>query len=171
MVSGTRCSYVSVCRCEVVRGAAAPKGSMTYAFTHIRNFLLPQKLAKIGRIWQILAGFGRIWQDLGFRAGIWASRLGFGPRGWILGLKAGIWTSRLGFRPKDWDLGLKARILALRRRRGRRNLCICKSIGQRPQRGRCPKSEDERNKAGYTTPLVACGWSLDCLGNSSEVKE
>ena len=31
MVSGTRCPYVSVCGCEVVRGAAAPKGPMTYA--------------------------------------------------------------------------------------------------------------------------------------------
>ena len=31
MVSGTRCPYVSVCRCEVVRGAAAPKGPMTFA--------------------------------------------------------------------------------------------------------------------------------------------
>ena len=28
---GTPCPYVSVCRCEVVRGAAAPKGPMTYA--------------------------------------------------------------------------------------------------------------------------------------------
>ena len=31
MVSGTRCPQVSVCGCEVVRGAAAPKGPMTYA--------------------------------------------------------------------------------------------------------------------------------------------
>ena len=31
MVSGTRCPYVNVCGCEVVRGAAAPKGPMTYA--------------------------------------------------------------------------------------------------------------------------------------------
>ena len=27
----TRCPYVSVCGCEVVRGAAAPKRPMTYA--------------------------------------------------------------------------------------------------------------------------------------------
>ena len=27
----TRCPYVSVCECVVVRGAAAPKGPMTYA--------------------------------------------------------------------------------------------------------------------------------------------
>ena len=31
MVSGTRCPYVTVCGCEVVRGAAAQKGPMTYA--------------------------------------------------------------------------------------------------------------------------------------------
>ena len=31
MVSGTRCPYVSVCEGVVVRGAAAPKGPMTYA--------------------------------------------------------------------------------------------------------------------------------------------
>ena len=31
MVSGTRCPYVSVYGCEVVRGAAAPNWPMTYA--------------------------------------------------------------------------------------------------------------------------------------------
>ena len=31
MVSGTRCPCVSVCGCVMVRGAAAPKGPMTYA--------------------------------------------------------------------------------------------------------------------------------------------
>ena len=31
MVSGTRCPFVSVFGCEVVRGAAAPMGPMTYA--------------------------------------------------------------------------------------------------------------------------------------------
>ena len=31
MVSGTRCPYMSVCEYEVVRGAAAAKGPMTYA--------------------------------------------------------------------------------------------------------------------------------------------
>ena len=31
MVSGTQCPYVSVCGCVMVRGAAAPKGPMTYA--------------------------------------------------------------------------------------------------------------------------------------------
>ena len=52
--------------------AAAPKGSMTYAFTHMGNFLLLLLLA-IG-IWA-----SRL--DFGLEAGIWASRLGFGPRG------------------------------------------------------------------------------------------
>ena len=36
MVSGTRCPYVSVCGCEVVRGAAAPKGAGTYAYLSLR---------------------------------------------------------------------------------------------------------------------------------------
>ena len=31
VVSGTRCPYVSICGCVMVRGAAAPKGPMTYA--------------------------------------------------------------------------------------------------------------------------------------------
>ena len=58
--------------------------------------------------------------DLGFKAGIWASRLEFGPLGWDdwasgqgfrplgydLGFKAGIWAARLGFGPQGWDLGL-----------------------------------------------------------------
>ena len=30
-VSGTHCPYVSKCGCMMVRGAAAPKGPMTYA--------------------------------------------------------------------------------------------------------------------------------------------
>ena len=34
MESGTRCPQVSVCEDEMVRGAAAPKGPMTQAFTN-----------------------------------------------------------------------------------------------------------------------------------------
>ena len=52
---------------------------MTYAFTHMGNFLL---------------------LGLDLFAGIWASRMGFEPRGWDLSLKAGIWASRLGFGPR-----------------------------------------------------------------------
>ena len=32
VVSGTRCPYVSVSGCEVVSGAAAPKGPVTYGY-------------------------------------------------------------------------------------------------------------------------------------------
>ena len=38
MVSGTRCPYVGVCKDELVRGAAAPEGPMTYDSTW-GNFL------------------------------------------------------------------------------------------------------------------------------------
>ena len=61
MVSSTNCPYVSVCGCEVVRGAAAPKGPMTYAV-----FVLCLK------------------------AGIRAWRLGFELRGWDFSFKAEI---------------------------------------------------------------------------------
>ena len=56
-----------------MQGSGPAKGSMTYAFTHMRNFLL------------LLA------------IGIWALRLRFRPWGWNLGLWAGIWALRLGF--------------------------------------------------------------------------
>ena len=51
--------------------AAAPKGSMTYAFTHMGNFLL-----------LLLA--------IRFEAGFQTLGLGFGPWGRDLGPKAGI---------------------------------------------------------------------------------
>ena len=55
---------------------------MTYAFTHMGNFLLLLFLAvEIG--------------VLGLR---------FGPGGWDVGLEAGIWAWRLEFGPRDWDL-------------------------------------------------------------------
>ena len=65
MVSGTRCPYVSACGCEVVRGAAAPKGPMTYA------------------VFIALRGYRPC-------AAIWASRLEFGLQGWVLGLEVGV---------------------------------------------------------------------------------
>ena len=61
--------------------AAAPKGSMTYALTHMGNFLL------------LLLG-------LDLFARILASRIGFGPKGWDLGLQARILALRLGFGPR-----------------------------------------------------------------------
>ena len=52
--------------------AAAPKGSMTYAFTHMGNFRLLLDLDLWAEIWA--------WRlDLGLKARIWAARLGFGP--------------------------------------------------------------------------------------------
>ena len=56
MVSGTCCPYVSVCGYEVVSGAAAPKGPMTYA-----DF-----------IWASRLGFEPGGLDLTLEAGIWA---------------------------------------------------------------------------------------------------
>ena len=81
--------------------AAASKGSMTYAITHMGNFLLLLLAIEIYMPWG--------W-DSGLRAGIWALGLGLGAQGWDLGLKAEIWALRLGFGPQCWDLGLKARI-------------------------------------------------------------
>ena len=46
---------MGVCGCEVVGGAAVPKGPMTYA-----------------------QSFG----DLGLKTGIWVSRVEFGPKGY-----------------------------------------------------------------------------------------
>ena len=75
MVSGTPAlPKLIVIKVEGESRAAAPKGSMTYAFTHMGNFLL-------------------------LAIGIWASGLGLRPYGWDrdLDLEAGIWASRLGF--------------------------------------------------------------------------
>ena len=55
--------------------AAAPKGSMTFAFTHMRNFLLLHPLLAIG-----IGAFG----------------LRLKPWGWDLGLRDGIWALGLG---------------------------------------------------------------------------
>ena len=66
--------------------AAAPKGSMTYAFTHMGDFLL-----------LLLLSFGPQGQDLGLLAEILTLRLRFGPQDWDVGLKTGIWALRLGF--------------------------------------------------------------------------
>ena len=57
---------------------------MTYAFTHMGNFLL---------------------LGLDLFAGIRASRMGFGPQDWDLGLKAGIWASRLRYGHGGWEEG------------------------------------------------------------------
>merc|ERR1711911_575817 len=103
---------------------------MTYAFTHMGNFLLllqsrgpnpsnhegqnPSLEAQISALrpksqprgWDPASWLGSSppGYDFGLYARIWASRLGFGPQGWDLGLEAGIWALRLEFGPRDWDL-------------------------------------------------------------------
>ena len=61
--------------------AAAPKGLMTCAFTHMENVLL-------------LPAFG-----------FWVFRLRFRWQGWIWAFKAEFGPSRLESGPQDWDLG------------------------------------------------------------------
>ena len=73
MVSGTRCPYVSVCGCEVVKGAAAPKGPMTYAVF----------------IWASRMELGPGGWNWGLEAKIGASGLGLEPRGWDQSLQGG----------------------------------------------------------------------------------
>ena len=98
--------------------AAAPKRLMTYAFTHMGNFLL-----------LLLLG-------LGLMAGIWTSRLRFWPLGLDLGLKARIWASSLGFGPQDWNLGLGTGIWGggAEEEEEEKEIIphMCKSIGHRP---------------------------------------
>ena len=89
--------------------AAAPKGSMTYAFTHMGDFLLlllllllhaspsnPSLEAQIpvSRPKSQLQG-----PNLSLKVQILAWRLKYGPQGWDLELQARIWALRLGFGP------------------------------------------------------------------------
>ena len=76
MVSGTR-ALPKLVEIEVERGgrAAAPKGPMTYAFTH--EEISPPSPS---------SGW-----DFGLGAGIWASELVFVPQGWILCLRLVVW--------------------------------------------------------------------------------
>ena len=74
MVSVTRCPYVSVCGCEVVRGAVAPKGPMTYAVF----------------IWTSRMELGPKGWNWGLETGISASRLRFELRGWDFSFEVGI---------------------------------------------------------------------------------
>ena len=52
-------------------------------------------------------GFEPLDWDLGFKAGIWASRLGFGPGGGGLSFELGVWASRMGFGLQGWGLGFE----------------------------------------------------------------
>ena len=87
--------------------AAAPKGLMTCAFTHVGNFLL---LFPDFGIWVFGLRFG--WQGwiLAFKAEFGPLRLEFGPQGWDLGPEDGIWALTLRSGPRDWDSGLEIRI-------------------------------------------------------------
>ena len=91
---------------------------MTYAFTHMGNFLL------------LL--------ESGLLAGIWILRLKYGPQGWDLGLKAGIWASRLRYGPSAWRRGGTKK-----EEEKDEKIPLCESIGHRPLRGRCPKRRKE----------------------------
>ena len=94
MVSSTNCPYVSVCGCEVVRGAAAPKGLMTYAV-----FISASRMELGPGGW-----------DWGLEAWIRALRLGFELRGCDFSFKAEIRASRLGFELRGWDLSFEVGI-------------------------------------------------------------
>ena len=93
--------------------AAAPKGSMTYAFTHMGNFLLlrtppPPSLQAHFSAWRPIT------QPRGPNSSLEAQILGE----WNLFLGIGIWALRVGFGPQDWNLGLEAGIGASRLRDG-----------------------------------------------------
>ena len=95
---------------------------MTYAFTHMGNFLLLLLLLLLHRTPPLPPTSRPISQPRGsypsletqipvvrpklLEAGIWALKMGFWPQD-------GIWSLRLGFEPQDGDLGLKAGIRAL----------------------------------------------------------
>ena len=100
---------------------AAPKGSMTYAFTHMGDFLLLLLLLLLhtplpqprGPYLSLEAHI----QALRPKSQSWGPnplRLEFGPWGWDLRLEVGIRASCLGFGPQGWDKSLKAGIWALR---------------------------------------------------------
>ena len=78
MVSGTRCPYVSLCGCDVGRGAVALKGPITYAV------FIAAGMSALGLGCEL-----RGW-DVSPRAGIQASRVGFEPLNLDLTLETGI---------------------------------------------------------------------------------
>ena len=108
----------------------ALKGLMTYAFTHMGDFLLG--LGLLAEIWTPWLGIGPQGWHMGLQARILAFRLGFGPQGWDIGLKTGMWASRLEFGPQDWDLRGGAEEEKIPH--------MCESTGHRPLWGHCPAS-------------------------------
>ena len=86
---------------------------MTYAFTHMGNFLLLLLLLRTPLKSQFFFGFGH--QD------------------WDLGLETGIWALRLGFE------GGMEKEEEEEKKEEEKIPHMCESIGHRPLRGRCPK--------------------------------
>ena len=117
--------------------AAAPKEPMTYAFTHMGNFLLlllllllrtppPPSLQAHISAWRPISQPGG--PNPSLEAQIPSSRPKSQPQGpdssheaqipreWNLGHGVEDWALRVGFGPQDWDLGLEAGIWASRLR-------------------------------------------------------
>ena len=76
---------------------------------------------------------------MGLETGVWASRLEFGLQDWNLGLKTGIWASRLGFKG-----GTEKKEEKEKKEKEEKIPHMCESIGHRPLRGRCPKTDCQK---------------------------
>ena len=138
--------------------AAAPKGSMTYAFTHMWDFLLllllllpllrtpppPSHEAHISASRPIFLPRG---PNPSLEAQIPTSRpkslpqgpnsslKRFGPQGCYLGLEDGIWASRLRYGPRGWgEGGMKKEEKEKEEKIPR----MCESMGHRPLWSHCP---------------------------------
>ena len=103
---------------------------MTYAFTHMGNFLLLLLLLPLAS---------------GLLAEIWISRLRFGPQDWDSGLETGIWASRLG---SEGGTEKKEK-----ERKKEKIPHMCESIGHRSFWGRCPKAEPSQYLSAAGTGL------------------
>ena len=79
-------------------------------------------------IWALRLGFRPGSLDLGLEAEILALRLKFETGGWV-------WVSRLGFGPQGCFFGQKVKKV-----KKEEKFPLYESIGHRPLRGRCPKS-------------------------------
>ena len=74
-------------------------------------------------------------------------RLGFGPQDWDLGFKAGIWASRLRYGPGGGG-GIMEKE---EEKEVEEKIPLCESIGHRPLPGRCPKNGFTRKAKAVTT--------------------
>ena len=123
---------------------------MTYAFTHMGNFLLLLLLLLLLlRTLPLPPASRPISQPGGPYSSLEAQIPVLRPKS----LETGIWALGLGFRPRGWDMGLQAEIWAWRQGEGgtekkeeeeekeEKIAHMYESIGHRPLRGRCPKTE------------------------------